>query len=105
MTSVPWLTVLWLAPAVGAIAVALLPAGPARARLAQQIGLVVSVAVLGWSIAMAVTFDAHTASAQPLLDAAGVTPDDGFFELTASAPNDFVTALSALRFWDRDVQP
>ncbi|WP_290720101.1 proton-conducting transporter membrane subunit, partial [Gordonia sp. UBA7599] len=62
MTSVPWLTVLWLAPAVGAIAVALLPAGPARARLAQQIGLVVSVAVLGWSIAMAVTFDAHTAS-------------------------------------------
>ncbi len=62
MTSVPWLTVLWLAPAVGAIAVALLPAGPARARLAQQIGLAVSVAVLGWSIAMAVTFDAHTAS-------------------------------------------
>ncbi len=50
-------------------------------------------------------FVAHTASAQPLLDAAGVTPDDGFFELTASAPNDFVTALSALRFWDRDVQP
>ena len=38
-------------------------AGRARpARLAQQIGLVVSVAVLGWSIAMAVTFDAHTAS-------------------------------------------
>ena len=52
MNSVPWLTVLWLAPAVGAIAVALLPARPSRARLAQQIGLVVSVAVLGWSIAM-----------------------------------------------------
>lgn len=62
MNSVPWLTVLWLAPAVGAIAVALLPARPSRARLAQQIGLVVSVAVLGWSIAMAVAFDAHTAA-------------------------------------------
>ena len=69
MTSLPWLTVLWLVPAVGAIAVALLPAGPGqvgavaesagqdrRQGRSLQAGVAVSLVTLGWSIAMAVAF-------------------------------------------------
>ncbi|GAB08336.1 NADH-quinone oxidoreductase chain M [Gordonia araii NBRC 100433] len=56
MTSIPWLTVLWLLPAAGAIAVALSPAG-SRRRWPHTAGLVIALATLGWSIAMTVAFN------------------------------------------------
>ncbi len=58
MTSIPWLTVVWLLPAVGAIAVALIPADGGGSR-ARWTGLAVSVATLGWSMAMAAAFNAR----------------------------------------------
>ena len=48
---------------------------------------------LGWS-----------ADAQALLDAAGVTPDDGCPELTAASVTDFLEQCAALRHWERPVQ-
>ncbi|GED96463.1 NADH-quinone oxidoreductase subunit M [Gordonia crocea] len=62
MTSTPWLTVLWLLPALGAIAIAALPAtvDDRRRRWARGAGLAVAVATLGWSIAMTVAFRADS---------------------------------------------
>jgi NADH-quinone oxidoreductase subunit M len=54
MNNLPWLTVLWLVPLVGAVAIVLLPAG-AR-KLARYLGLAVSVAVLAVSIGIALAF-------------------------------------------------
>jgi len=49
-------------------------------------------------------FVAWVGAAQPLLDKAGVEPDEGFVELTsAKAAKDFVVACRGLRFWDREL--
>ena len=48
---------------------------------------------LGWS-----------ADAQALLDAAGVTPDDGCPELTTASVTGFLEQCAALRHWERPVQ-
>ncbi|MGA8329756.1 MAG: NADH-quinone oxidoreductase subunit M [Mycobacterium sp.] len=56
MNNVPWLTVLWLVPLVGAVAIILLP--PGAGKLARYLGLAVSVAVLALSIGIALVFKA-----------------------------------------------
>ena len=56
MNSLPWLTVLWLVPLVGAVAIVLLP--PGAGKLARYLGLAVSVAVLAVSIGIALDFKA-----------------------------------------------
>ncbi len=55
--SVPWLTVLWLIPAVGSVAVLAVPAG--RAVDAKRLGLAVSLVTAGWALVVAVRFSAH----------------------------------------------
>ncbi|QKT05955.1 NADH-quinone oxidoreductase subunit M [Gordonia sp. X0973] len=57
MNAVPWLSALWLIPTLGAIGVALLPGGRG-ARIPQIIGMAVALIVLGWSIAIAVEYEA-----------------------------------------------
>jgi NADH-quinone oxidoreductase subunit M len=54
MANVPWLSVLWLVPLVGAIAVIVVP--PGGRQFAKWLGLTVSVAVLVLSILIAVEF-------------------------------------------------
>ncbi|BBX48614.1 NADH-quinone oxidoreductase subunit M [Mycobacterium cookii] len=54
--NVPWLTVLWLLPLVGAVVIILLP--PAAGKLARWLGLAVSVAVLALSIGVGLGFKA-----------------------------------------------
>ena len=44
------------------------------------------------------------ADAEALLDAAGVTPDEGCPELTASTVGAFVDQCAALRHWERPVR-
>jgi NADH-quinone oxidoreductase subunit M len=56
VNNVPWLTVLWLVPLVGAVAIILLP--PGAGKLARYLGLAVSVAVLALSIGIALVFKA-----------------------------------------------
>jgi NADH-quinone oxidoreductase subunit M len=56
MNSLPWLTVLWLVPLVGAVVIILLP--PGAGKLARYLGLAVSAAVLAVSIAIALGFKA-----------------------------------------------
>ncbi|MGA8545664.1 MAG: NADH-quinone oxidoreductase subunit M, partial [Mycobacterium sp.] len=56
MTNFPWLSVLWLVPLAGAIAVILMP--PGWRQIAKWAGLAVSVAVLAVSILIAVEFKA-----------------------------------------------
>jgi NADH-quinone oxidoreductase subunit M len=58
VTTFPWLPVLLVAPLVGAAAVMLLP--KTSDKLAKQVGLAVSLVVLGLTIAMALNFDAAT---------------------------------------------
>ncbi|MBR7191783.1 NADH-quinone oxidoreductase subunit M [Gordonia sp. SCSIO 19800] len=53
--SIPWLTILWVAPAVGAALVLAVPAH--RATAARWFALVVSVAVLVLSVGLAAGFD------------------------------------------------
>ncbi|MET0626905.1 MAG: catalase, partial [Acidimicrobiia bacterium] len=50
-------------------------------------------------------FIGHVASAQPLLEAAGVAErmDDGFVDLDDDGAAAFVTACRDLRFWDREL--
>jgi NADH-quinone oxidoreductase subunit M len=55
MTDLPWLTVLGIVPLVGALVVAALPNG--RDALAKQVTLLVSLVVLGLTIAMCAAFD------------------------------------------------
>jgi NADH-quinone oxidoreductase subunit M len=55
MTDLPWLTVLGVVPLVGALLVAALPSG--RDALAKQVALLVSLVVLGLTIAMCAAFD------------------------------------------------
>ncbi len=55
MTSIPWLTVLWAVPMVGAALVMLLPA--AQRALAKWVALAVSLAVLAVTAVLAVRFD------------------------------------------------
>ncbi len=55
MTDLPWLTVLGVVPLVGALVVAALPRG--RDALAKQVALLVSLVVLGLTIAMCAAFD------------------------------------------------
>ena len=48
-------------------------------------------------------FIGHSAAAKPLLDKAGVQPDEGVVPLTGKKDVDaFVGALGALRLWDRE---
>lgn len=54
MSAVPWLTVLWLLPVVGAAVVLLLPA--AQRVLARWVGLVFAVATLGVALGVAMAF-------------------------------------------------
>ncbi|SBS77182.1 NADH-quinone oxidoreductase subunit M [uncultured Mycobacterium sp.] len=55
MTNVPWLTVLWAIPVVGAAVIIVLPAS--LRRFAKYAGVVVSLAVLALSLLLAVRFD------------------------------------------------
>ena len=55
MTDLPWLTVLGIVPLVGALLVAALPNG--RDALAKQVTLLVSLVVLGLTIAMCAAFE------------------------------------------------
>ncbi|MFE7802037.1 NADH-quinone oxidoreductase subunit M [Nocardia sp. NPDC057440] len=55
MTDFPWLTLLWALPAVGSVAVLLLPA--AQRTLARCLALCLSIAVLVIGIVLAVRFD------------------------------------------------
>ncbi len=55
MTTIPWLTVLWAVPMVGAAVVILLPA--AQQVLAKWLALAISVAVLILAVGLAVGFD------------------------------------------------
>ncbi len=56
MVTLPWLSVLWLLPLVGAVVIILIPAG--GRQFAKWLGVAVSVAVLALSIALAVAFKA-----------------------------------------------
>ncbi|MEE4023862.1 NADH-quinone oxidoreductase subunit M [Gordonia sp. PKS22-38] len=60
--SAPWLTILWLAPAVGALAVLAVP--NTRPDVAKWLALVVSLGVFGLSLGLAVGFDADGARYQ-----------------------------------------
>ena len=60
--TLPWLTVLWLLPAVASIGVMLVPAG--RPHLAKSFGVGASIVVLGWSVLTAFAFDADGARFQ-----------------------------------------
>ncbi|UXA19418.1 NADH-quinone oxidoreductase subunit M [Mycobacterium sp. SMC-4] len=55
MTGVPWLTVLWVVPMVGALAVMLLP--PAARHLAKGVALAVSLVVLAVTAVVVAGFD------------------------------------------------
>lgn len=55
MNAMPWLSILWLLPVVGAAVVLLLPAS--RGLLARRLGLLVSVAALAVAIGLAVAFE------------------------------------------------
>ena len=55
MSSIPWLTVLWAVPMVGAVAVMVLPA--AQWQLVKWVALGVSLAVLAVTVVVAVGFD------------------------------------------------
>ncbi|KIA62810.1 NADH-quinone oxidoreductase subunit M [Nocardia vulneris] len=55
MTDFPWLTILWLAPVLGAVVVLVLPAG--QRLLARILALSVSLAVLILAVVLAVRFD------------------------------------------------
>ncbi|UGT55713.1 NADH-quinone oxidoreductase subunit M [Nocardia asteroides] len=54
MNSFPWLTTLWLAPAIGAIAVLAVPA--ARRNVARALAFAVSIGVLALAVTLAVRF-------------------------------------------------
>ena len=54
MTSFPWLTVLWAIPMVGAALVMLLPAS--QRAVAKWLALLISIAVLGVTLVVAVGF-------------------------------------------------
>ncbi|WP_278262292.1 NADH-quinone oxidoreductase subunit M [Nocardia sp. AG03] len=54
MNSFPWLTTLWLAPAVGAAAILVVPAG--RRTVARALALAVSIGVLALAVVLAVRF-------------------------------------------------
>jgi NADH-quinone oxidoreductase subunit M len=71
MNSLPWLTVLWLVPLVGAVAIVLLPAG--AGKLARYLGVAVSVAVLAVSIGIALAF--NTSSSNPTAGYRHSAPD------------------------------
>jgi NADH-quinone oxidoreductase subunit M len=54
VTSVPWLSILWMVPLAGAAAIMVLPA--AQRRLAKRVGVGVSVVVLAIAVVLAVDF-------------------------------------------------
>ncbi|MFW0786167.1 NADH-quinone oxidoreductase subunit M [Gordonia sp. CPCC 206044] len=53
--NIPWLTILWLLPAVGALAVLSVPR--TRADVAKWVGLLVSIAVFAVGLGLAIGFD------------------------------------------------
>ncbi|GAA2387825.1 NADH-quinone oxidoreductase subunit M [Gordonia cholesterolivorans] len=60
--TVPWLTVLWLLPAVASLVVMLLPAG--RAADARRVSLGASLLTLGWAVVVATRFSSGTGGYQ-----------------------------------------
>jgi NADH-quinone oxidoreductase subunit M len=54
VSTIPWLSILWLTPVAGAALVMLLP--PAQRGLAKWVGLIVSLAVLGVAVVLALAF-------------------------------------------------
>ncbi|MGH3643421.1 MAG: NADH-quinone oxidoreductase subunit M [Mycobacterium sp.] len=70
MTGVPWLTILWAVPMVGAAGVILLPS--AARHLAKYAALVVSLVVLAIAVTLAVTFDPAGAQYQFVEDHAWI---------------------------------
>ncbi|GAA1482412.1 NADH-quinone oxidoreductase subunit M [Gordonia sinesedis] len=60
--NIPWLTILWLLPALGAVAVLAVPSS--RVGLAKIIGVGVSVATLAVAIGLAIAFDTDGAPYQ-----------------------------------------
>jgi NADH-quinone oxidoreductase subunit M len=56
VNTVPWLSILWLAPVAGTVVIMLLP--PSQRALAKWLGLIVSLAVLAVAVVLAVSFDA-----------------------------------------------
>ncbi|GAB4076095.1 catalase [Nostocoides australiense] len=89
------------APSVLFDAVALLPSADGAAELAKRKCAKDFVAdAFGHQ-----KFVAHSSDAQPLLTAAGVEADGGVFDLGDRSADEFVDACTALRFWERDVQP
>ena len=55
VTTFPWLTLLWLLPAVGAVAVLAIPR--AQPQVAKVLAVVVSAATLGIAVVLTVSFD------------------------------------------------
>ncbi|MGH7292366.1 MAG: NADH-quinone oxidoreductase subunit M, partial [Myxococcota bacterium] len=70
VTGVPWLTILWAVPMVGAAGVILLPS--AARHLAKYAALVVSLVVLAIAVTLAVTFDPAGAQYQFVEDHAWI---------------------------------
>lgn len=66
----PWLTILWLLPAVGAFGILAVPAQ--RPEVAKWVGLAVSVAVLGLAIGLTAGFDTSGARYQFVEDHAWI---------------------------------
>lgn len=75
MNDFPWLTALAIVPFVGAIVIALLPAG--REVLAKQLALVVSIVVLAMVVAMALQFDPNSADPFQFTDRVDWIPQFG----------------------------
>ncbi|MFT3898788.1 MAG: NADH-quinone oxidoreductase subunit M [Gordonia sp. (in: high G+C Gram-positive bacteria)] len=60
MTSIPWLSVLWLLPAVGAIGIALIRTGDTRRHWPHWAGFAVATVTFVWSMAMSLAYDGET---------------------------------------------
>lgn len=89
MTTIPWLTVLWAVPMVGAAVVILLPA--AQQVLAKWLALAISVAVLILAVGLAVGFDPAGAQYQYVESRSG-------YRLSARVTSSGSTA-SRSRWW------
>lgn len=77
--SVSWLTILWLVPALTAVAVLAVPA--ARADLAKVVGLVGTLVVLAISVGLAIGFDPNGARYQFVTDVGWIPSFGARYEL------------------------
>jgi NADH-quinone oxidoreductase subunit M len=55
VSTVPWLSILWLVPTAGTVVIMLLP--PSQRALAKWLGLIISIAVLAVAVLLAMRFD------------------------------------------------